>query len=43
MKNPLILLLAILAITACTTQPVKAQVDYTSDEVSTAIQPSTQD
>lgn len=34
MKNPLILLLAILAITACTTQPVKAaEVDYTSDEV----------
>lgn len=34
MKNPFILLLAILAITACTTQPVKAaEVDYTSDEV----------
>ena len=33
MKNPFILLFAILAITACTTQPVKAEVDYTSDEV----------
>lgn len=34
MKHPFILLVAIAAITACTTQPAKAQeVDYTSDEV----------